>query len=97
MKCATVISIKIKSRNALLRMLLVCIGSSLKSVLIYTVSILDTYHPDTLYLSEQVCEGPWLFFETKKGSASKQVWETLTQRNNNRAQLPKHHRARLTF
>ena len=30
--------------------------------------ILDTYQTDTLYLREQVCEDPWLFFEVKRGS-----------------------------
>ena len=33
-------------------------------------------HPDTLYLRQQECEGPWLFFEAKMGSASKKAWET---------------------
>jgi hypothetical protein len=31
----------------------------------YTFLILDTYHPDILYLREQE-EDPWLFFEAKK-------------------------------
>ena len=30
--------------------------------------ILDTCHLDALYLGEQGCEDPSLFFETKKGS-----------------------------
>jgi hypothetical protein len=33
--------------------------------------ILDTYHLDTLYVSQQVCEDPWLFFESKRGPPSK--------------------------
>ena len=63
----TVTVSKVKSRNALLRMLLVCIRSNLKSVPRYTFLILDTYNPDTAYLREQVCEDPWLFFEAKGG------------------------------
>jgi hypothetical protein len=35
----------------IVRMPLVCIRSCLKSVLRYTVLILDAYHPDTLYLN----------------------------------------------
>ena len=44
---------------------------------IYIYIILDTYHPETLYLREQGCEDPLLFFEATKWSASKKVWETL--------------------
>ena len=47
-------------------MLLVGIGSYLTSVLTRTVLISGTYHPDRLYLREQGCEDPYLFFETKK-------------------------------
>ena len=45
----------------------------LKSVLRYTFLILDTYHPDTiyLYLREQGCEDPWLYFEAKRGARAK--------------------------
>jgi len=32
---------------------------------------LDTYHPHTLYLREQGCEEPWLFFEAKRGLREK--------------------------
>jgi len=39
-------------------MTLVFILSHLKSVLRYKPLILDTYHPDTLYLREQECENP---------------------------------------
>ena len=35
-------------------MLLVCIRSYLNSVLGYKCLILDTYHPDTLYLRERI-------------------------------------------
>jgi len=55
--------IKVQTCNSMLRMLLVCIRSYLKSVLRHKYLILDTYHPDTLYLCEQGCEGPWLFLE----------------------------------
>jgi hypothetical protein len=65
-KWATVSLIKIKSCNALLRMLLVYIGSYLKSVLRYKLLILDTYRPDTLYLREQGCEDLWLFLEVRR-------------------------------
>ena len=47
---------KVKSCNALLCMLLVCIHSYLKSALSYTFLILFTCHLDTLYLHEVVCE-----------------------------------------
>ena len=40
-------------------------------------SILDTNHPDTLHLREQVCEGPSLFFEVKRSPRTKKNWETL--------------------
>jgi len=31
----------------------------------------------TVYVREQGCENPWLFFKVKRGSASKRVGETL--------------------
>ena len=65
MKQATVILIKGKSYNALLRMLLASIRSHLKSVLRYKFLILDTYHPDTLSIREKDGQDPWLFFEAK--------------------------------
>ena len=46
-------------------MLVVCIRSLLNSVLKYKFYILDTYHTDSLYLREQGCEDPWLFYEAK--------------------------------
>jgi hypothetical protein len=58
-------------------MLLLCIDSYLKSFLRYKFLILCIYHPDAVYLREEGCEGPWLFFEVKRGSASKIVWGTL--------------------
>jgi hypothetical protein len=52
-------------------MLLVRIRRYLKSFLRNTFLILDTCHPDTLYLREQGCENPWLFFETRSGPWAK--------------------------
>jgi len=49
-KRATVILIKVKSCNALLRMLKVCFRSYLKSVLRYAFLILGTYHADTIFM-----------------------------------------------
>jgi hypothetical protein len=63
-KLTTVDLINVKSRNALLRVLPVCIGSYLQPVLRYKCLILYTYHhPYTQYLCEQGCEDPWLFVE----------------------------------
>jgi len=50
---------------------LICIHSYLKSVLIYIYIILDTYHPETLYLREQGCEDTWLFLEAERGPRTK--------------------------
>ena len=55
----TIILIKTKACNALLHMLVVCVGSYLKSVLRYKFLISDPCHPDTTYLHEQECEDPW--------------------------------------
>jgi len=38
---------------------------------------LDTCHPDSLYLRQQGCEDPWLFFEAKRIPRAKKVWELL--------------------
>ena len=38
-----------------------CIGNYLISVLRYKFLVLNTCHPDALYLREQGCEDPWLF------------------------------------
>jgi hypothetical protein len=43
----------------------------LQTVPRYKFLIMDKYHPDPLYLREQGCEDPWLFFEAKKGSRAK--------------------------
>jgi len=32
---------------------------------------LDTYHPDTVYLCEQGCEEPWLFFKARRDPRAK--------------------------
>jgi hypothetical protein len=66
-KRATVFLNKVQSCSALLRMLVVFIGSYRKSVLIYTFLMLDSRRLDALYLNEQGCEDPWLFFEHKRG------------------------------
>jgi hypothetical protein len=62
--------IKVKSCTALLRLLLVCFHSYLKLVLGYKLLILDTHHPDILYLREQGCEDLWLFFVKRVGEQS---------------------------
>jgi hypothetical protein len=54
----------------------VCISICLKSVLRYKFLILGTYHPDTLYLREQGCEDPWLFYEAKRGQTAKYLGNT---------------------
>jgi len=42
-----------------------------KSVLRHKFLILDTSHPDILYLREQGCRGLCLFFKTKRGTQAK--------------------------
>jgi len=54
----------------------VCIRSYLKSVLRNQFLIFDTYHPDTLYLREQICEDMWLFFGATKGPRAKRSENT---------------------
>jgi hypothetical protein len=44
----------------------------LTSGLRYKFLILGTYHPDTLYLRQQGCEDPWLFFQVRRGSQTKE-------------------------
>ena len=46
--------------GALYIYLYLCIGGYLNSVLRYEFLILNTRHPDSLYLREQGCEDPWL-------------------------------------
>jgi hypothetical protein len=69
----------VKSFNALLRMLLVCIRSNVKSVLRYKYLILHTCRPDTLHLREQGCEDPWLFFEANRRPQEKKFGNTALQ------------------
>jgi hypothetical protein len=54
-------------------MLLLCISSYLKSVLGHKFLILDTCHQDILYLREQGCGDPWLFFEVKRDPQAKRL------------------------
>jgi hypothetical protein len=56
MKLAKLILIEINSCNALLHMNLVFVFSHLKSAPRYKFLILDTCHPDTIYLRQQECE-----------------------------------------
>jgi hypothetical protein len=63
----TVVLIKVISCNALLRVLLPIIRSNLEPVLTRKFLIMNTHHPDTLYIREPGCEGPWLFFKVKRG------------------------------
>ena len=55
-------------------MLLVCVPIYPKSVLRYKYLILGTCHPDTVYLREQGCEDPWLFFEAEGGPRGKRSY-----------------------
>ena len=71
--------IKVRSWNASLRMLQLYISLCLKSFLRYKCLISDTGHPDTLYVRQQGCEEPWLFFEAKMGPANKKVCKTPHQ------------------
>ena len=72
-KRVTVILIKVKSRTALLCMLLMCISIYLKSYLRHKLLILDAYHLDRLFLCEHGCDNPWLFFKTKWGPWARQL------------------------
>jgi hypothetical protein len=65
-KRATIILIKVKSCNALLRMLLVCIRNYLQSVLKYKF-LLWILILRTVYLREQGYDNPRLFFKAKRG------------------------------
>jgi hypothetical protein len=57
-KRTTVSLIKVRTCNALLRKLLVCIRSSIKSVLRYKFLILDACHVNTPYLREHGFDDP---------------------------------------
>jgi len=39
--------------------------------------LLDTCHPDTLYLHEQGCEDPRLFFKAKRDLQAKSLYNTV--------------------
>jgi hypothetical protein len=54
-------------------MLPVSIRSYLKYVLKYKLLIMDNYHPDTLYLHQQGCVDPRLFFEAKRNPSLKNL------------------------
>ena len=74
-KRGTVGLIKVKSCNAVTRILLVSFRSHLKSVLRYKFLISDTCHPYTLTLREKGYEDPWLFFVTKRGRRAENFWK----------------------
>jgi hypothetical protein len=61
------ILIKFKACQVSLHVLLVCIRSYLKSVMENTFLNIGYPQPTMLYLRQQKCEGPCLFFETKRG------------------------------
>jgi hypothetical protein len=42
----------------------------------YEFLISNTYQPDTLYLREQGCEDPWLFFEAARGTRANILGKT---------------------
>jgi len=73
-KRTIIILINIKSRNALLRVLLLWIRGYIKSVLRYELLILDTYYPDTLYLSKQGCENVTEMSRGKDKAVLLQAW-----------------------
>jgi hypothetical protein len=83
-KRATAILVKFESCITLLRMLLVCVRSYLKSFPIYTFLFFDACHPYMLYLREQAREDPLLFFEAKSCKRAKRLDHTgvdVTGRN----------------
>jgi hypothetical protein len=65
--------INVNSCTALLRMLPVCIRSYLKSVLKYKFLILDTYYPDTIYMSKDGTIRGY-FSKSKKVHEQKSLW-----------------------
>jgi hypothetical protein len=66
----------VKSCNALLRMLPVCIGICLKSILKYKLLILDSCQPDIIITLART-RGPVVIFRSQKGYTNKKVWKTL--------------------
>jgi len=51
----------------------------LKAILRYNFKIFYTYLPNTLYLREQGCEDPLLFFEDKRRLRAKSLGNTDLQ------------------
>ena len=72
MKREKIILIEVKLCNALLRMPLVCISISLKSVLKHNFVVLDTCHPVTTFTSAWTL-GSVVIFRSQKGSIIKKV------------------------
>jgi len=70
MKREKIILIEVKLCNALLRMTLVCISISLKSVLKLSVVVLDTCHPVTTFMWARTWDSV-VIFEAKRGPWSK--------------------------
>ena len=98
--------IKVKSRNALLRkvkpchallrILLVCIFSYLKSVQRYIFLIFDTSHPDTLFTWART-RGPSLFFEAKWGPPAKKLGKQCIIKTNEDSNLVDYNVARFVY
>jgi len=93
-----VILIKVKSGKALLNMLMLCIGSYLRSILRHEFLIPDTCHPDTLCLCEEggeECDDLWLFFKGKGVCKHKNLgkkWSNLQQVEQLACASYKHHK-----
>jgi len=51
----------------------VCILGYVMSVMRYKFVILGTYHPESIYLCQQVCEGLRLFFEAHRVPRGKEL------------------------
>jgi hypothetical protein len=75
-------------------MLLVCIANCLQSVLRCKFLILNTYHPDIMYLCKKGCEEPWLFFLDTRGLQTKTLGNTAL--GPSRQYLPSKHRRTIT-
>jgi hypothetical protein len=72
-KRGTVSLLKVKTCDALLHMLVVCVRIYIKSFLRYKFLILGTYYPETMQVHKQGCKDPWLFFEAKRCSRAKKL------------------------
>jgi len=75
-KRATVGLINVKSCNALLDMPLVYIRSYLNSGLWYKFLILETRHPDSIFMFARMW-GSMCYFSKQTGVHEKKVWEKL--------------------